>query len=192
MRVPSLGLLSPLRLRLLWESTEPLWGLVAGLPGVQRVLGEQDGEGRDRAAYGHPRHFLPETLPRLVHGLVAELGHLVQPSHLPLQDLHAGDGLGEAPARPCEDHLPQGSPAAATAALARTLHASRGESQEVSDLAALLHPHVEYVRGKPRDGMGIGVLSALDPPEVALVEFRRTMCWWWWWWWWATWASTQG
>ena len=186
MRVPSLGLVSPLRLLLLWESVEPLWGLVAWFLGVQRVFGEQDGEGRDSTAYGYPRHSLPETLPCLTHRLVTQLGHLVQPSHLALQNLHTGDGLGEAPARPCEDHLPQGPPAA----LALTLHASRSESQEIPDLAALFHPHVEDVRWQPRDGRGIGVLSASDPPEVALVQFRRRMCWWWWWCR-ATWDSSQ-
>lgn len=155
-------------LHVLWGSTEVFGGLVSRLLGIQWIFGEQDTDGRDSLMYGRTLTSMLWTLPHLIHCLIVELGHLVQPSHFTFQYLHTGDGFGNSSAWSCEDHLSQCHP---VAALSLTLHPSGCKPQKVADLASFFDSHVQDVRCQSRNGEGTGLLCTADSPEVCLAQF---------------------
>lgn len=162
-------------LSILCGNTQGLRRLVSRLLGIQRVFREQDADSRDCPLHGYTWCSLLRTLPHLIHCLVVELGHLVQPSYSTFQNLHAGDGLGDPSSWASEDHLSLWCP---IAVFSLPLHASCCKAKQIADLASFFHPHVQDVCRQAGDRVGTAVLCAADPPEVTPAKFCRQRCRW--------------
>lgn len=156
-------------LYILSGNTQGLGGLISRLLGIQRVFREQDTDSWDRPLHGYWCSLL-WTLPDLIHCLVVDLGHLVEPSNSTFQNLHTGDGLGDPSTWASEHHLSQRGP---IAIFCFPLHASCCKAQQIADLASFFHSHVQDVCCQAGDWVGTAVLCAADSLQIALAKFWR-------------------
>lgn len=154
-------------LRLVSGSVLCLRRLISRLSSIQWVLGEQDADGRDLRLHRHPWCSQLRTLPDLIHCLVVEFGHLVEPSHLALEDLHTGDCLGDSSPGASEDYLPQSGPDNTSTSSISFLYASCCEPQQIAYFAPFFDPHVQGVCCQTGDWVGAAVLGPAHSPKVA-------------------------
>lgn len=82
-----------------------LWRLISGLLGIQRVFRKQHTNSWNCLLHGYSWHASLGTLPDLSHSFLAELGELVKPLYLTVQNLHTGDGLCDSSTWSTKNHL---------------------------------------------------------------------------------------